>query len=217
MTGRKLFAVTGFSLEDIDASTGMPYYRPPCRPGRRTSRWLKNNDDSECENTANLAAASLKVFRDIIDAVANNGSDQYYNPNIIDVTRNVLECDVADDNKFQVGNVKASDGSCWTHIHPYEQSVFDLTDLDPSEYTVITENMASLSSELLYEKIAMYPLLGKFGDHVVLDGSETPPLDDVTVQNRHKSLDYNPSGGAVLVCGSPGEVESDPFYGDQGE
>ena len=221
MTGRKLFVVTGFSLTDIDGSTGMPHFRPPCRHGRRTSRW-KKIDDASCANTADLGAATIKTFRDLIDVVSSDGSDQYYNPDIIDVTRNVLECDIEDAHKYQLGNVRASDGSCWTHVHPYEQSVFDLTGMNSDEYTVIGDNMASLSSDLLYKRIVVndspvYPLLGTLGDHVVLDGKEVPPLDDEMVQRAHESMDYNPSKRAVLICGSPGEVASDPFYGDQGK
>lgn len=221
MTGRKLFAVTGFSLADIDTETGMPFFTPPCRPGSRTSRWIKNDNDVVCDNAANLGAASLKTFRDIIDAVTSNGSDQHYNPELVDVSRNVLECDLHDEHKYQLGNVKASDGSCWTHVHPYHQNVFDLSDINPSEYSVIGDNKASITSEVLYKKLIVndrpvHPLLGKLGDHIVLDGNEVPPLDDENVQNYHKNMDYNPSNGAVLICGSPGEVASDPFYGDQG-
>jgi hypothetical protein len=221
MTGRKLYAVTGFSLHDINNSTGMPYFRPPCRPGKRTTRWIKDTNNQECANTAGLGLMSQKAFRDIIDAATSNNAAQYYNPNIVDVTRNVLECDEQDVQKYDMGNVKASDGSCWTNIHPYEQSVFDLTDLNTTEYTIVRENLASISTSVLYEKfiivnnITAYPLLGKFGDHVILDGTEVAPLDDETVQKSHKTLNYNPSGGAVLMCGSPNEVGSDPFHGDQ--
>lgn len=221
MTGRKLFAVTGL-LNDIDETTGMPFFSPPCRPGSRTSRWKKNVGETTCENTGNLGVATIKTFRDIIDAVSNNGSSQHYNANLVDVTRSVLECDLQDEHKYQLGNVKSSDGSCWTHVHPYELSVFDLTNVGPTEYNVISDNLVSITDAFLYKRLIVngqqvHPLLGKLGDHVVLDGKEVPPLDDDIIQNQHKSMDYNPSNGAVLICGSPGEVASDPFYGDQGE
>jgi hypothetical protein len=162
----------------------------------------------------------MKTFRDIIDAMVSYGSGKYYNPNIVDVTRNVLECDKQDEQKYELGNVRANDGSCWMHSHPYEQSVFDLTGIDPNEYTVISDNVVSFPTSFLYERIvvgdrAVYPLLGKFGDYVVLDGTEAEPLDDSTVQVL-TSMHYNPAGRAVLICGSPLEVASDPLYGDQG-
>eukprot|EP00804_Cyclotella_cryptica_P013853 CCRYP_002403-RF/>CCRYP_002403-RF protein AED:0.04 eAED:0.04 QI:361/1/1/1/0.81/0.82/17/505/2306 len=220
ITGRNVYAVTGFSLTEVNNATGIPYFRPPCRPGRRTSRWIKNDADLECANSAGLGPMSLKTFRDIIDAIISDGSDQNYNPNIVDVTRNVLECDKQDVQKYDLGNVMANDGSCWMHSHPYEQSVFDLTGIDPNEYTVISDNVVSFSTSFLYESIvvgnrAIYPLLGKFGDYVVLDGTEDAPLDDSTVQIL-KSMHYNPAGRAVLICGSPLEVASDPLHGDQG-
>ncbi|KAL7541246.1 hypothetical protein ACHAXR_012136 [Thalassiosira sp. AJA248-18] len=61
-------------------------------------------------------------------------------------------------------------------------------------------------------------VLGKFGDYVQLDGSSSPPtpLNDASVQESFKSLIYNPLAGPVLVCGSPDEVSSNPFNGDQG-
>jgi hypothetical protein len=222
MTGRKLFTVTGFSIADVDPDTGMPYFTSPCRSGMRTSRWFRNDDVVTCENSANLGVGSIKTFRDHIDAVSSGGSNQSYNPNIVDVVRNVLECDLQDTHKYHLGAVEASDGSCWVNSHPYERSVFDLTGIDPSEYTVVSKTVASISSEFLYKRLLandrpLYPLLGKYGDHVVLDGTETPPLDDENVQKEHKSLDFNPSKRAVLICGSPGEVASDPFYGDQGK
>lgn len=221
MTGRKIFTVTGFSLTDIDPDTGVHYVTPPCRPGSRTSRWIRNDDVAACENSANLGAESIETFRDIIDAASIGMTDQYYNPKFVDVTRNVLECDLEDMHKYHLGAVEASDGSCWIHSHPYERSVFDLTILDPSEYTVVGNAVAAISSELLYKRILasdrlMYPLLGKYGDHVELDGNEWSLLNDENVQKKHQ-LDFNPSKSAVLVCGSPGEVASDPFHGDQGE
>ena len=221
MTGRKLFAVTGFSLNDVDSSTEMPFFRPPCRHGRRTSRW-KEIDDPKCTNTAELGAVTIKTFRDLIDAVLSGGSDQYYNPDIIDVTRNVLDCDIQDEHKYRLGNVRASDGTCWTHVHPYEQSIFDLTGMSSDEYNTIGNNVAKLSSGFFFKRIVVndrpvHPLIGTLGDHVVLDGNEVPPLDDKMVQMSHKSMDYNPSRGAVLICGSPGEVASDPFRGDLGK
>lgn len=61
-------------------------------------------------------------------------------------------------------------------------------------------------------------VIGKLGDYVDVgeDSSPPAPLDDASVQASFRSLIYNPLGGPVLICGSPDEVASDPFNGDQG-
>ena len=61
-----------------------------------------------------------------------------------------------------------------------------------------------------------YPIIGKLDDHIVIDGSPRSPLDQQDVQDAFMTLEYNPSRQAVLICGSPREVATNPFANDHG-
>lgn len=150
-----------------------------------TSRWIRDETDSVCANSANLGATTLKTYSDLITG-KNMNADSDYNGDVVDVYRKRRECDAEDSTKTDLGKVSAL-GVCWKHVHPTELNV-----------------------------MAGTTVIGRLGDHVGLDGSEPAPLDQQNVHDSFGTYELNPSLGAVLVCGSPGEVASDPFYGDRG-
>ena len=179
-----------------------------CAPGAQTSRWTKEVDAENCPNTANLGGNTYKLFTDLISA--NPG---VYNPNIRDVTREIRECDSIDLYKLDLGKVQLADGTCWKHVHDLEHSIFDLAGADPADYNV-TGSVAQVSNAFMDG--TAYPIIGKLDDHIVIDGSPRSPLDQQDVQDAFMTLEYNPSRQAVLICGSPGEVATNPFANDHG-
>lgn len=217
LKGRKLYALTGLPFtDDVDAS-GRPYLKSPCVTS--TSRWVRNPDDAVCANTANLGATTLKTFSDLISS-KNMRTDIDFNPNVVDVFRSIRDCDAADDTKLELGNVRAGDGICWKHVHPLELSVLDLTSAPTTKYTKISGPKVTIKDMVwLYGEedtgFSTYTYVGILDDHVPTGGSPFP-LSDAGVQDAFKSLDFNPNEAPVLVCGSPNEVASDPFYGDYG-
>ena len=62
----------------------------------------------------------------------------------------------------------------------------------------------------------VYPVIGKLGDHVKIHDSVPAPLNVQVVQDAFAIWEYNPQEKAVLMCGSPDEVQNDPFFGDHG-
>ena len=211
-TRKKLYAVTGLTLSDVfNANTG---FNAPCASTNRLqwSRWMKDESDTVCENVANLGNGTLKLYQDMVDT-----RDHWdFNDYIVDALRDHRICDIADQSKTYLGKVKASDGSCWHHVHQSEMNVFDLSAADKESYT-ISGNIATVTSmDAFNNGIASLPVLGKFRDHVEIDTSVPSPLNDQEVQDKFKTYEYNPLGKPVLMCGSPEEIASDPFYGDQG-
>ena len=94
--------------------------------------------------------------------------------------------------------------------------MFDLSVANEASYS-ISGNIATVTSmDAFNNGIASLPVIGKFRDHVEIDTSVPSPLNDQEVQDKFKTYEYNPQGQPVLMCGSPGEIASDPFYGDQG-
>ena len=211
-TRKKLYAVTGLTLSDVfNANTG---FNAPCASTNRLqwSRWMKDESDTVCENVANLGNDTQKIFRDMID-IRGLGD---YNDGIVDANRDHKLCDTADQSKTYLGKVKASDGSCWHHVHQSEMNVFDLSAADEALYN-ISGNIATVTSmDAFNNGIASLRVIGKFRDHVEIVASIPSPLDRQEVQDKFKTYEYNPQGKPVLMCGSPGEIASDPFYGDQG-
>lgn len=62
-----------------------------------------------------------------------------------------------------------------------------------------------------------FHIIGMLGEFIELDGASEPyPLDDSAIQEAYKSVILNPGGLPVMICGSPDEVASNPFHGDQG-
>ena len=184
-----------------------------CAPGAQTSRWMKEADAENCPNTANLGGNTYKLFSDLISA-----NPRVYNPNIRTVTREIRECDKPlDTYKLDLGKVQTDDGSCWKHVHDLEYSIFDLTEADPSVFTV-TGSVALVSNAFVdsIRNDPVYPIIGILDDHSVIDGSSKSPLDQQDVKDAFMTIEYNPSRQAVLVCGSPGEVATDPFASDHG-
>jgi hypothetical protein len=181
-----------------------------CAPGAQTSRWMKEVDAENCPNTATLGGNTYKLFSDLISA--NSG---VYNPNIRDVTREIRVCDSIDVYKLDLGKVQLSDGTCWKHVHDLERSIIDLTDADPADY-IVTGSVAQVSNAFLDSILndPAYPIIGNLDDHTIIQGSSRSPLDQQDVQDAFMTLEYNPSRQAVLICGSPGEVATDPFASD---
>ena len=179
-----------------------------CAPGAQSSRWMKEADAETCPNSAGLGEGTYKLFSDLVSA-----KPDVYNPNIRDVTREYRECDSVDTYKVDLGMVQASDGTCWKHVHDLEHSIFDLTGVDPADYTV-SGSMAQVSNAFL-DGILNDPI-GNLDDHIAIDGSPKFPLDQQDVQDAFMTLEFNPTRQAVLICGSPGEVSTDPFASDHG-
>lgn len=163
---------------------------------------------------ANLGDGTLKLFQDMIDSRGLVGD---FNEDIVDVNRDHKLCDVSDRDKTYLGKVKV-DGTCWANVHQSEMNVYDLTGADESMYTINGNNMATIMSmEMFSSSIeSNFTVIGRFGDHVDIDNTLPSPLDNQGIQDTYMSLEYNPQGHSVLVCGSPGEIASDPFSGDNG-
>ncbi len=217
LTGRKLYALTSLPFTDDVDSNGRAYLKKPCVGS--TSRWVRRPDDAVCANTANLGETTLKTFSDLISSRGMR-TDIDYNPNVVDVFRNIRGCDAADDTKLELGNVRAGDGSCWKHVHPLELSVLDLTSASTTKYTKISGSKVTINDMAwLYGEedngFSTYTNVGILDDHVPANNAPSP-LSDAGVQDTFKSLDLNPSKGPKIVCGSVGEVASDPFNGDYG-
>ncbi len=181
-----------------------------CAPGAQISRWRKEVDAVGCPNTANLGEGTYKLFSDLVSA-----KPDVYNPNVRTVIREYRECDSIDAYKLDLGMVQASDGSCWKHVHDLEHTIFDLTGADLADYTV-NGSVAQVSNAFVDGIVddPSYPIIGNLDDHSVIDGSSNSPLAQQEVQDAFMTLEYNPSREAVLVCGSPGEVATDPFASD---
>jgi len=176
------------------------------------SRWMKDETDTVCDNIANLGNVTSKIYQEFVDTL-----DYWdFNDNIVDALRDHRTCDATDEGKTYLGKVKASDGSCWNHVHQSEMNVVDLTGANETSYT-ISDNVAIITSmDAFNTDIASLPVIGKYGDHVEIDNSLPSPLNDKDIQDEFKTYEYNPQGKPVLMCGSPEEIASDPFYGDQG-
>lgn len=202
MTSQLLYAVSGLTLDTtFDANTG---FHAPCADTSKNqlSRWIKDPTDTVCENVANLAQGTLKIYQNFVDT-RDSGGD--LNQEIVDANRDMKVCDLDDQSKTYLGKVRASDGACWHHAHYAELDVYDLTGADELLYTVIDGSKVTLID---YSALAQsYAVVGKFGDHVDLDDRSLPsPLNDVDVQEAYKTLEYNPEGLPLLMCGSPEEV-----------
>ena len=211
-TGKKLYAVTGLTLSDV-YDTGTTFNAPCASTNKdQWSRWMKDESDTVCENVADLGNGTLKLYQDMVDT-----RDHWdFNDYIVDALRDHRICDTADQSKTYLGKVKASDGSCWHHVHQSEMNVFDLSAADEALYN-ISGNIATVTSmDAFNNGIASLRVIGKFRDHVEIVASIPSPLDRQEVQDKFKTYEYNPQGKPVLMCGSPGEIASDPFYGDQG-
>jgi len=221
MTGGKLYAVTGLPItDDVDAAGNM-YLEYPCdNSNNRSVRWVKDESDNICANTAGLGDETLNTFRDLISA--KDTTTNYFNANVVTVERHIRSCDSGDSSKLELGRVKAGDGSCWVHVHPAEYNVIDLANAHTSKYsTTGSASVTFSSSNMGYfydidDDDDTFPVVGMLGDHIELDNNEPSPFDQQYVQDAYKTLEYNPSLGPVLVCGSPNEVASDPFYGERG-
>ncbi|KAK1734850.1 hypothetical protein QTG54_014310 [Skeletonema marinoi] len=181
-----------------------------CTPGAQSSRWMKEADAETCPNSASLGEGTYKLFSDLISA-----KPYVYNPSIRDVTREYRECDSVDTYKLDLGMVQASDGTCWKHVHDLEHSIFDLTGADPADYTV-SGSMAQVSNAFVDGIVndPAHPIIGNLDDHIAIDSSPKSPLDQQDVQDAFMTLEFNPTRQAVLICGSPGEVATDPFASD---
>lgn len=131
---------------------------------------------------------------------------------------NGCEFSVDDQQKTDLGKIKsAHDGSCWRHVHPEEMNVIDLDEANFTSYTIAGSVATITTSTEVFESEAPNRFIaGKYGDHLEIDSSLQAPFDDPAIQNDYKTLEYNPSGNFVLMCGSPSEVGSDPFHGDRG-
>jgi hypothetical protein len=214
MGGMNLYVVTGLVLSSTyDTSTG---FNAPCATTNKNqwSRWMKEPSDLVCNNTADLGHGTYKIYQDMIQGLQTSGDR---NHDIIDADRDFSSCDVADQGKTDLGKVQAYDGSCWRHVHIAEMDVINLSGADPSLYTISGNTVTFTSTEVFESSIAgNYPVIGKFGDHIEIDDSPPFPLDQASIQETYKTLEYNPAGQSVLMCGSPEEVASDPFYGDLG-
>lgn len=223
LTGKKVYAIEGLPLlTDYSVTTG---YNAPCGTTKykgQTSRWIRDEDDQVCANTANLGSVSYKIFRDIIDA-----RDRNLSPNIVDATRTYRTCDSTDENKLDMGKIKATDGSCWRHSHHHEKDVFDFTSSSVDQY--VNSGTSTVSMPLTaFNSLSNKVLLGKLDEHVFVD-IDSPSkeqrvvisnvpllLKDENVQNAFMTAEYNPALTPVLVCGSVDEVASDPTLGERG-
>ena len=243
---------------------------------------------------------TIKLFRSLIDARYSEGPVN--SANIVDVKKHAhgMQCSSSDKTKVVFGNIRASDGSCWRHVHWNERSVVDFSQPVLNSYPVLKivgDNGSPASAfplgvcegdcdkdsqcqpglycmqrganeavpgcsgsgesgkDYCYSNVQTPPptpgptvlgqgtnleayinppgssyvtvpshwslgsfhIIGKLGEYITLDGASEPhPLDDAAVQEALKSVILNPIGLPVLICGSPDEVGSDPFNGDQG-
>lgn len=196
-SGLKLYAVRGL----VKDTTTDPKYLSlsgtghPCGDSNRVvkfSRWIKDESDSVCANSAGLASKTLKLFRDFIDS-----RDADLNENIADVAKTHSSCDDADKNKLELGKVKASDGSCWKHVHHLEYEVYDLTNFAGVENYVVPGTRFIEVSDYVFESyVDDKPSLGRYGDHVVLEGKNIvlkAPLSYGAIQAQFKTYEFNPS------------------------
>ena len=189
----------------------LPYFpiSHTCTDGAQSSRWKKVVGAETCPNTSNLGEGTYKLFSDLVSEKGD-----VYNPSVRTVTRQFRECDSSDMYKLDLGMVQASDGTCWKHVHDLEDTIFDLTGADLANYTV-TGSVAQVSNAFV-EDILAHPIIGTLDDHSTIGSSPISPLDQQDVQDAFMTLEFNPSHEAVLICGSPGEVATNPFASDHG-
>ena len=211
LMGTKLYVLTGLPITADHVDTdGDPFLTSPCASSE--SRWVRDPIDTVCANIAGLGPETIKTFSNLISGKGMTNND--FNPNVVDVHRAVRSCDTGDTTKLELGNVQVG-GNCWKHSHPSELSVVDFTTADVTKYTVTSSPRVTIS-DMDWFYTQSITVIGALDDHIELDGSEPSPLDDASVQDAYKALEYNPSEAGVLVCGSPNEVASDPWYGDHG-
>ena len=218
MMNTKLFAVTGLSIEDPSPldTVGDAILTSPCSSS--TSRWVKDEGDTVCANSANIGSQTMKTFADLISGATIKDED--YNPSVIKVKRSIRGCDDEDTSKLAMGAVRTGDGTCWKHVHISEKDVIDFSNADSSKYTktgsvTVTINDMDWFYSVVNQDEVTYPVIGKLDEHVSYSNA-LAPLNDDAVKAAYGTLDYNPSEGPVLVCGSPNEVASDPFNSEHG-
>jgi len=69
-------------------------------------------------------ADTIKLFRSLIDSRSEGPLNS---ASIVDVSKYAhgMQCSTPDKSKVILGNVQASDGSCWRHVHWNERSIVD--------------------------------------------------------------------------------------------
>jgi cullin-associated NEDD8-dissociated protein 1 len=138
--------------------------------------------------------------------------------------------------KAEAGAQVLVDGTCWQHVHENEMNVYDFTYWanahdDPKAAASLTEGSKAVaafaetgSAEFKWtgsmplwdattrDRRMKIGLLGPFGNNVDFVAI---PLDS-RVEEIARVVGSEKSGGdaATEVCGSPGEVASDPYLGD---
>ena len=209
-TGLKLYAVSGWTIEASSPEK-------PCGSSKfasQNSRWVKDESDTVCANSMNLGGQTIKLFQDIIDQ-----RDHKLNDNIVDAVKSWRACDTADEtrNPFPfLGKVKTSDGSCWKHSHKNDMNVYDLSSVAGVDSYINPGSSVISVSEALYDIIRDLIPIGRFGDHLQVNGDLKAPLNGGDIQAAFKSYVYNPAAKPVLICGTPNEVASDPLTGERG-
>lgn len=207
LIGKPIYAVNGLAISSI-LNKNTKVNAPCASKNRQYSRWVKKSSDTVCNNTANLGQGTYSIFVDSIAA-----RDRGLNEDVYDLGRQFTRCDTDDEGKTDMGRVLV-DGECWWHVHPSEFNVYDLAGVDETSY-IVTDGFATFHSIEAFEEVSSRPI-GRLGDHVSSESGAAEPLDNDAVHAAYRTLEFNPSNEAVLVCGSPDEVASDPFYGDSG-
>lgn len=208
-TGLKLYAVSGWTIEAFSPEK-------PCGSSKfvsQKSRWIKDEADTVCDNLMNLREQSIKLFQDIIDQ-----RDHMLNDNIVDAEKKWRACDTADETRSPfpfLGNVKTRDGSCWKHSHKNDMNVYDLSSVAGIDSFISPGSSIISVSEALYDVIRDLIPIGRYGDHLEVNGDLKAPLNGGDIQAAFKSYVYNPASRPVLICGTPNEVSSDPLTGEK--
>jgi hypothetical protein len=115
--GMYVYAVSGLPTDAV---------ANPC--SSKTSRWIQQAAASSCNST--LDATSQAAFADALDPDGNKlvyalGTTR--NDGIRDIDTTTTAFCAADDASAVGAQVGLPDGTCWRHVHPDEQSVFDFT------------------------------------------------------------------------------------------
>lgn len=237
LTGLYVYSIDGLPITNetvSDGGTGT-YLTKPCQ-AQSWSRWMRVSDPG-CIPT--VGPTTQAIFQALLEYKTNSDAESY-NADLKDVRRYYKSCDAEDVDLWDLGLIQDSAGTCWKHVHPKHLNVYDLTNFITGESNHTAGNHSFLSelaetgqfvlsfpndaahaaaNQKFFDTIVnhpeFYPVLGKLGDHILYDDL---PVDLQTeeIRDAFQTHSINPAGDGVVICGSVGEVASDPLLGDSG-
>mmetsp|Transcript_19333 Transcript_19333/g.27328 ORF Transcript_19333/g.27328 Transcript_19333/m.27328 type:complete len:1758 (+) Transcript_19333:76-5349(+) len=229
LTQRWVFAITDLPMP-ADSQAGIEY--EVCKHRRDTYvRFLRMDDATLCNGNTLIEEETATVFANLIREGGNSDLQATALPRVKNVIkRSSVGCASNDVAVVNLGYIM-SDNVCWKHVHPDDHNVYDFSTwagLLPDGSDAKHPGGADMIRNYEYQSKLPFPnshplqrwidsksnftLIGTYGDNVQY---ETLPgvLQNSQLASQLGYVSVNPTGDAIVVCGSPGEVASDPSLG----